>query len=267
MIDLLKIILLGIIQGITEFLPISSTGHLIVATQILDYQVLGATFEIFIQLGSVIAVVFYYAHDLVAQAKAIPKDSRVRNFWLYLGLAFIPAGAVGLFFGDWLEATLFNPQVVATSLIVGGFIFLVIERLPLTEMKTEDLLAVSFKQSMGVGLCQTLALIPGVSRSGASIVGGLLVGMNRQTATRFSFYLAIPTLGMATIYSLTKSFATLSGSDFFALGLGALTAGITSWLVLGWLLRYISAHNFTVFGWYRIAAGLTILSLTLIGFL
>jgi undecaprenyl-diphosphatase len=263
--ELWKVIVLGIVEGITEFLPISSTGHLIVASWLLDFQAGGEIFEIFIQLGAVVAVLAYFSRDLLDQVRRVPSDKGVQRLWLSIIIAFIPAAALGFLFNDWIDSVLFNPRVVALSLIVGGVVFLVIERGKPDEKPatTTELTAVTPKQALWIGLAQILALIPGMSRSGTSIIGGMLAGLNRQVATQFSFYLAIPTLGIATLYSLFKARDTLSDQALTYLVIGAVVAGIVAWLSIAWLLRYISRNNFVAFGYYRIIAGIIILLLSL----
>ncbi len=263
MADLIKVIILGIVEGLTEFLPISSTGHLIVAAALLNFgATMGGTFEIFIQVGAVVAVIVYYRAELLKQVAAVPKDANVRRFWLVVIIAFIPAALIGFLFIDEIKAVLFNPTVVAISLIVGGIIFLVIERLGIAQKATtHELTSISPRQAAIVGIAQITALIPGVSRSGASIVGGMLAGLNRSTATQFSFYLAIPTLGIATFYDLLKSLDQLQSNDLVFLLIGAVVSGIVAWFSIGWLLRYVSRNSFAIFGYYRILAGIVILLL------
>lgn len=267
MLELLQVVVLGIIEGITEFLPISSTGHLIVATALMNFQAGGATFEIFIQLGAVVAVIGYFAKDLFSQVQRVPSDKDVQRLWLGIIIAFIPAAVIGFLISDWMDEVLFKPEVVAISLIVGGVIFLLIERRKVDEQAvvTTELTAITLKQALLVGLAQTIALIPGVSRSGASIIGGMLAGLNREVATKFSFYLAIPTLGIATIYSLVKSLDELSSNDLALLMLGAVVSGIVAWVAIAWLLRFVARNNFVVFGYYRIIAGIIILVLAALG--
>lgn len=259
--DFLKVIILGIVEGLTEFLPISSTGHLIVAASLLNFgQSLGGTFEIFIQLGAVVAVILYYRNDLLQQVRTVGSDAGVRQFWLAVAIAFIPAAAIGVLFSDKIKEVLFNPTVVAISLIVGGVVFLIIERRNApAQAQTTEINRITWQQALGIGVAQTLALIPGVSRSGASIVGGMLTGLDRSTATRFSFFLAIPTLGIATVYDLVKNLAQIQSGDLFNLILGAIVSGIMAWFSIGWLLRYVSRNSFAVFGYYRIIAGVVIL--------
>lgn len=261
--ELLKVILLGIVEGMTEFLPISSTGHLIVASALLQFQsALGGTFEIFIQFGAVVAVVLYYRAELLKQVQTATSDAGVRHFWLAVIIAFIPAAVIGVLFGDKIKELLFNPTVVAISLIVGGIVFLVVERTGVAaRASTNDIQRITPLQALGIGVAQTIALIPGVSRSGASIVGGMLTGLDRETATRFSFFLAIPTLGIATLYDLVKNLKSVQGNDLVNLLLGAVVSGIVAWISIGWLLRFVSRNSFVSFGVYRIVAGVVILLL------
>lgn len=261
--DWLKVVILGIVEGITEFLPISSTGHLIVATALLDFGgSLRSTFEIFIQFGAVVAVILFYRVELWSQMRRVPSDRQVQRFWLAIAVAFVPAGAIGFLLSDRIDELLFNPTVVAIALIVGGIVFLLVERQDRTRSATTaEMTAISLRQALLIGVAQTVALIPGVSRSGASIIGGMLAGLNRETATRFSFFLAIPTLGIATLYQLFKNLGRIQGSDLFYLLLGAGVSAVVAWLSIDWLLRYVSRNSFVAFGFYRILAGLLILAL------
>lgn len=262
----LKVIILGIVEGITEFLPISSTGHLIVTAALLDFQnSLGGTFEIFIQLGAVLAVMVYYWRDLFRQARALPTQRQTQQFWLNILIAAVPAALIGFLLRDWIKAVLFTPAVVAVSLIVGGILFLIIERRPAQAVTTADAEQINLRQAVLIGLAQVTALIPGVSRSGASIIGGMQAGLNRQAATQFSFFLALPTLGGATVFELITSLDEISPDQLAALLLGMVVSGIVAWLSIGWLLRYISRNTFTAFGYYRIIAGAVILLLVAAG--
>lgn len=261
--DWLKVIILGVVEGITEFLPISSTGHLIVAAALLDFgSALGGTFEIFIQFGAVVAVVLFYRAELWQQARSVTTDAGVRRLWLAIAIAFVPAAAVGLVFGDEIKRALFNPTVVAVALIVGGVIFLLVERSGIaSRARTQEITAITPARALLIGVAQVTALIPGVSRAGASIIGGMLIGLDRSAATRFSFFLAIPTLGVATLYDLIANLDNVQGDDLFNLLLGALVSGIVAWLAIGWLLRFVSRNSFVSFGYYRILAGIVILLL------
>jgi undecaprenyl-diphosphatase len=270
-----KVIILGIVQGISEWLPISSTGHLLLTARLLDYQgSIGGTFEIFIQFGTVLSVIVFYFSDLLSQARAVAglgdtspaQQAQARRFWLAIILAFIPAALIGLLARDFVKTVLFDsPTTIASALIIGGVIFLLIERFPPKAASTDAVEQISFGQALGVGLAQCLALVPGVSRSGASIVGGLFAGLDRRSATAFSFYLSIPTLGAATLVDLIGSYDQIGPGDWGRLLLGAAVAMIVGYLTIGWLLRYISRNNFVAFGIYRIIAGIGILALVALG--
>ncbi len=261
--DWLKVILLGIVEGVTEFLPISSTGHLIVAAAMLDFGgAVEGTFEIFIQIGAVVAVMFYYRAQLLEQVIRFPSDAAIRRFWLCVAIAFVPSGLIGFLFLKQIEAVLFNPTTVALALIVGGIIFLIMERPGvMPPPRTREALAITPAQALFIGLAQITALVPGVSRSGSSIIGGMLAGLDRAAATQFSFFLAIPTLGIATVYKLLTSLDQIQPSDLFNLILGAVVAGMVAWASIAWLLRYVARNNFVMFGYYRILAGVIILLL------
>lgn len=257
-----KVVALGLVEGVTEFLPISSTGHLLVAAQLLHFEhSLGGTFEIFIQLGAVVAVVGYYLRDLLRQARDVTHSPATRRFWLSILIAFLPAAVIGLALHKWIKAALFTPQVIATTLIAGGLIFLAVELLPRRRVTTTDEERATWPQALAIGVAQTLALVPGVSRSGAAIVGGMLGGLDRRAATAFSFYLAIPTLGAATIVDLLTSLSDVHTADLGRLFLGAVVSLIVAWLSIGWLLRYVARNTFVAFGIYRILAGLVIFAL------
>jgi undecaprenyl-diphosphatase len=262
-----EVVTLGVVEGLTEFLPISSTAHLLIAADLLRFpSSIGGTFEIFIQLGAILAVILYYARDLAAQARAVPASPLARRFWLGILIAFIPAAIVGLALRKWIKAVLFaSPQIIAASLIVGGIVLIAVELLPRRPATTTDVERVSFGQALAIGVAQIFALIPGVSRSAASIVGGMLAGLDRSTATTFSFYLAIPTLGAATVVDLLGSLGQLSAGDLTRLAVGTLVAFAVAWLSIGWLLRYVAHHSFVAFGIYRIAAGLAVLALLAAG--
>jgi undecaprenyl-diphosphatase len=253
------------VEGLTEFLPISSTGHLIITTWLLDFQIGDeGTVEIFIQLGAVVAVLVYFARDIRGQIGAVRHDRRVQRFWLNIVIASVPAAILGFLFSDAIKELFFNPLVIALALIFGGVVFLVIDRpgrIAAAGGDDEALMEVTPRQALAVGMVQVLALIPGMSRSGSSIIGGLLAGMNRRTATAFSFYLALPILGGATLYELLRSYDRLSTDELALLIGGAIVSGIVAWATIRWLLAYVSTHTFVVFGIYRIAAGALILLL------
>jgi undecaprenyl-diphosphatase len=255
----LKAMLLGIVEGITEFLPISSTGHLIVASSLVDFpQASRATFEIFIQVGAILAVVWLYFGALLALVRRAPTDPQAAGLLGKVALAFLPAAGVGFLFHRAIEVYLFRNAVVAWSLIVGGVIIIAIERRPWSPRVTR-IEASSWKQAFWVGLAQVLSLIPGVSRAGATIIGGLVVGMDRPVATQFSFYLSIPTLATASLYSLFTARHELVAGDALPLAAGFVTSFISALVVVRVFIAFVRTHDFTGFGYYRIAAGLLIL--------
>ncbi|MEO1441559.1 MAG: undecaprenyl-diphosphate phosphatase, partial [Chloroflexota bacterium] len=241
--------------------PVSSTGHLIIVGELVGLSSeLENTFEIVIQFGAVLAVIGFYWADLVSQLRGLRQEPDVRRLWLGIGIAFVPAAVVGLLLRDYITEYLFHPVPVGIALIAGGIVFLFMEWTGLADRTDDDisLEGITLRQALAVGLFQTLALVPGVSRSGASIVGGLVAGMNRTVATQFSFYLAIPTLGLATLYELLTSMGQLSSAGLVNIFIGAVVSGVVAWLSIGWLLRYVAQHTFVLFGYYRIVIGLII---------
>lgn len=259
----LKVIILGIVEGITEFLPISSTGHLLLTSALLDFQNShNGTFEIFIQIGAVIAVLFYYRRDLFQQLRTLPTNRDTQRFWLAVLIGCMPAAVIGYLLRGWITEELYKQlPVIAVALIVGGVVFLLIERRPRPEPEApaSDITQISLRQAVIVGITQMTALIPGVSRSGASIIGGMQAGLSRQAATQFSFYLAIPTLVGATAIKLLDILDNITPTEVALLLLGTAVSAVVAWLSIGWLLRYISRNTFVVFGWYRIIIGIVIL--------
>ena len=261
--DILSVVILALIEGVTELLPVSSTGHLIVGKSLLGFDALGTVFEIVIQIGAVCAVILYYRQTLRAQLSQLHRDADTRRFWLLVAVACLPAASLGLLFEARIEAHLFTPQIVALALVAGGIALLLLERLlphkTASDMGKLRYDALTLRQALIVGAIQALALVPGVSRSGSSIAGGLLAGMSRRAATEFSFFLAIPLLGGATLYKFVKSLPLLGGPELALLLLGAALSALFAWLAIDWLLRYISRHSFVIFGVYRIVAGALIL--------
>lgn len=261
--DIAKVVLLSLIEGLTEFVPVSSTGHLIVGKALMGFDAMGPVFEIFIQLGAVVAVMVYYRRILIAHARTLPSAPGVRRFWLKIALACSPAAAIGFAFEEQIESHLFSPDAIAFSLIAGGLVFLLLERIPRFGVTADEAprarTDVTWRQAVVVGLIQTLALIPGVSRSGSSIIGAMLAGMSRSAATEFSFFLAIPLLGGTTVYKLLSSLDALTRVQMALLGLGAALSAVFAWMAIDWLLRFVRRRSFLVFGYYRIVAGLLIL--------
>ncbi|WP_332876660.1 undecaprenyl-diphosphate phosphatase [Massilia sp. S19_KUP03_FR1] len=260
----LKAIIMGLVEGFTEFLPISSTGHLIVAGSLLNFTGEKVkTFEIAIQAGAMLAVMWEFRARISAVLGGMFNDRRQQKFLLNVVVAFLPAAILGLMFSKMIKAKLFAPAPVAIAFIVGGLFILWAEKrhkmLP-GESRIASVDDMSVLDALKVGCCQAFALIPGTSRSGATIIGGMLFGLSRTAATEFSFFLAIPTLLGATVYSLYKDRALLSMADLPLFGIGGIAAFVSAFLCVRWLLRYISSHDFTIFAWYRIVFGLFILT-------
>ena len=260
---LIKAAIMGIVEGLTEFLPISSTGHLILAGSLLEFTDAKAkVFDIAIQTGAIFAVILVYWQKLRDTVVALPSQRQAQLFALNVAIAFTPAVVLGLVFGKAIKAHLFTPTVVASTFIIGGFIILWAEARQAkaeTAPRILDADDMTWKDALKVGLVQCFAMIPGTSRSGATIIGGMLMGLSRKAATDFSFYLAIPTLIGAGAYSLYKERALLSWADAPMFGVGLLFAFASAWLCIRWLLRYIASHSFVGFAYYRIAFGILIL--------
>lgn len=262
--EILQAILLGIIEGLTEFLPISSTGHLILAEEYLNFKDTAKVFTIVIQLGAILAVVWYYRRDLAQKiAGLFKKSTDAYGFFRNLIIASIPAAIAGFFLEKHFDEYA-TPEVIALALIIGAFILLIVDnKAPKPSGKDKIRLdKMTAKQSLGVGIAQCFALVPGVSRSGASIVGGLLGGMNRVSATAFSFYLGIPILGGAGMYKLLKDggdLSTVSGGGLSIIA-GAVASFIVAIIAVSWLLKYVSTHSFRIFVYYRIILGVIVLA-------
>jgi undecaprenyl-diphosphatase len=253
-----KAVVMGIVEGLTEFLPISSTGHLILTGAAIDYPEAGrVTLEIFIQLGAILAVLWHYAHDLRALVARAPHDPTARDLVLKVFAAFVPAAVFGLLFHHAIEERLFSPAVVATTLVLGGLVILVIERRP-RRPRTTTLEGVTWREAVLVGLAQVLSLVPGVSRAGATIIGGVVFGLSRPVSTQFSFYLALPTVGAASIYALLKGLHALSAADVVPLTVGFVAAFASALVVIRAFLAWVRTHDFRAFGWYRIALGIVV---------
>lgn len=261
---LVKAAIMGIVEGLTEFLPISSTGHLILAGALLGFDDEKAkVFDIAIQTGAIFAVILVYWQKIRETVVALPTDKHARQFALNVLIAFLPAVVLGLLFGKAIKANLFTPVVVASTFIIGGFVILWAEKRQKDNPAAaliNSVEAMTWLDALKVGLVQTLAMVPGTSRSGATIIGGMLLGLSRKAATDFSFFLAMPTLIGAGVYSLYKERALLSMADVPMFAVGLLFSFISAWLCIRWLLRYISSHSFVPFAWYRIAFGLVVLA-------
>ncbi|MFW5440567.1 MAG: undecaprenyl-diphosphate phosphatase [Methylophilaceae bacterium] len=252
---ILKTIIMGIVEGATEFLPISSTGHLIIVGDLLEFLSKGKrdVFEIVIQLGAILAVVWQYRQKFTHVATNL-NESKSQQFVINLFIAFLPLAIIGLAFHHQIKELLFNPKSVAIALIVGGFIILWIEKkLPKVTITNVD--DMNWKHALKVGFAQAIALIPGASRAGSTIIGGMLFGLSRTVATEFSFFLAVPVMFAATAYDLYKSRDLLAADDLMIIFIGFVTAFIAALVVIKVLIRYVQNHDFTVFAWYRIVFG------------
>jgi len=258
---ILKALVLGIVEGVTEFLPVSSTGHLILASAVVDYpEAARATFEIFIQLGAILAVVWHFRQHLMQLVMQASSRASSRDLIGKVLLAFVPAAIVGFLFHHGIEEHLFSPLVVATTLIVGGVIIIAVERRA-WRFSVHAIEQTGWGQSLAVGMAQILSLIPGVSRAGATIIGGMFAGLDRPAATQFSFYLSIPTMFAASLYSLFKARHDLHAGDALPLAVGFVAAFVSALLVVRAFISFVQRNRFTAFGYYRIAVGLLVLAL------
>ena len=257
---LLKALILGVVEGLTEFLPISSTGHLIIASQLLDFHdEKGKVFEIAIQTGAMLAVVWEYRARFAHALLGARSDPAARRFLFNLAVAFMPAALLGLAFGGLIKKHLFHAVPVAIAFIVGGLVILWVERRRDRKATVENVDDMTWKDALKVGIAQSFALIPGTSRSGATIIGGMLFGLSRRAATEFSFFLAVPTLILAGAYDLYKHRGLMSVADVPVFGVGLIAAFVSAFLCVRWLIRFIATHDFTVFAWYRLVFGAIVL--------
>lgn len=272
---LLKAAVMGVVEGLTEFLPISSTGHLILAGSLMGFEGESVkVFDIAIQTGAIFAVILVYWHKISSTVRQLPTERQAQRFALNVAIAFLPAAVMGVLFGKAIKAHLFTPTVVATTFIVGGLIILWVERMQSRRLAAADVTPLGSPASVDdvspglafkLGLLQCLAMVPGTSRSGATIIGGMVLGLPRRVATDFSFYLAIPTLMGAGAYSVYKERALLTMADAPMFAVGLVFSFISAWLCIKWLLRYVATHSFVVFAWYRIAFGVVVLLTSAMG--
>ena len=268
---LLKATVMGVVEGLTEFLPISSTGHLILAGSLLQFG--GGTltpekvkaFEISIQTGAILAIVIVYWQRLIGKLAAMGHDPDARRFVLNVLIGFLPAVVIGLAFGKKVQAALFSPIVVASTFILGGLIILWAERRTQPPVRVREVEDMGWQDALKIGLVQCLAFVPGTSRSGSTIIGGMLFGLSRKAATEYTFFLAIPTLIGAGAYSLLKVRHSLGAADLPLFAVGFLFSFLAAWVCVRWLLRFVSTHSFEAFAWYRIAFGLLVLATWLTG--
>jgi undecaprenyl-diphosphatase len=257
--DYLKALIMGTVEGITEFLPISSTGHLIITGDLLNFTgPLADTFEIAVQSGAILAACWLYRGKFFGAIARLSAQPLTQNLLFHLLLAFLPAACIGLAFHHDIMTRLFNTHTVGWALVIGGVVMLVMERLPLT-VRVHDVDTLRWQEALKIGCVQVLALIPGTSRAAATIIGGLYFGLSRQAATEFSFLLGIPTLLAATGYQLYDKLSLFSVVETERLIVGLFAAFVSALLAIRGLLRYISRHNFTVFAWYRIVFGAVVL--------
>ena len=254
-------LVLGLVEGLTEFLPISSTGHLVLASALLgQVDDKGKVFDVVIQSGAVLAIVLEYRERFAATVRGLWRPGPERAFAVNVAIAFVPLAALGLLFGKALKAALFNATSIAAAFIVGALVILWVERrAPDRAPRITDVDAMTPLDALKMGLAQAFALVPGMSRSGSTIIGGMLFGFSREAATRFSFFLAVPTLLIAGAYDLLKHRDLLTAADLGPWAVGLVTAFATAWLCVRWLLRYVSTHTFTPFAYYRLAFGAMIL--------
>jgi undecaprenyl-diphosphatase len=257
---ILKAAILGIVEGLTEFLPVSSTGHLILVGDLLNFNdERGKVFEIVIQFAAILAVCWEYRAKLGSVVSGLmQKQQAAQRFTANLFIAFLPAAILGFLFASKIKQHLFAPVPVALAFIIGGLIILWAEKRQHT-VTIENVDEMRWQDALKIGLAQSLALIPGTSRSGATIIGGLLFGLSRKAATEFSFFLAIPTLTAATLYEVVKYRSLFHAGDWALFAVGGITSFVSAFMCVRWLLRYISRHDFTVFAWYRIVFGLVVL--------
>ena len=256
---------MGVVEGLTEFLPVSSTGHLILAGSLLNFHGQGLTpeidkaFKISIQSGAILAIVLVYWQRLSNVVKGLGADRDAQRFAINVLVGFLPAVVIGLAFGQKVQNALFTPLVVASTFILGGFIILWAERRKGVVVRVAEVEDMSVMDALKIGLVQCLAFVPGTSRSGSTIIGGMLFGLSRKAATEYTFFLAIPTLFGAGAYSLLKVRHSLTVADAPLFAVGFLFSFLAAWVCVRWLLRYVSTHSFVAFAWYRIAFGLLIL--------
>ena len=254
-----KAAVLGIVEGLTEFLPVSSTGHLILAGDLLGFNGEKAkVFELVIQTGAMLAIVWEFRMRFWRMLAGLAADRAAQRFALNLLVAFLPAAVLGLAFGRLIKSQLFHAVPVALAFVVGGFIILWVEKRPRRAI-VESVDDMTWRDALKVGIAQAFALIPGTSRSGATIIGGMLFGLSRRAATEFSFFLAVPTLVAAGAYDFWKNRALFDSSDLGMFAVGSVVAFLSALACVRWLIRYVASHDFTPFAWYRIAFGLAVL--------
>ena len=252
---IVEALLLGLLEGLTEFIPVSSTGHILLAGHFLGFHSTGKAFEILIQLGAILAILSVYFHRLWKMLLDLPHDRLTRHFVLGILIAFLPAAVIGALAHDFIKTVLFeSPRLICIMLIIGGLVLLAVDRMKL-EQRYRDVERFPTRLYLEIGLFQCLSLIPGTSRSGATIVGALLLGVEKRAAAEFSFFLAMPTMVGAFAFDLFKNRHVLTGDDFFIIAVGFAAAFITALVVVRSLLGYVSRHGYSLFGWWRLVVG------------
>ena len=254
MMHLFEALLLGFVEGLTEFLPVSSTGHLLLLGHFLGFQSSGKTFEVLVQLGAILAILIVYFGRLWAIARALPSDPDARRFVLGVLIAFLPAAVIGAVLHGFIKGVLFNPWIVCATLIAGGLVLLIVDDLPLRP-RYKDATRFPLPMYAKIGFLQCLAMVPGVSRSGATIVGAMLLGAEKRAAAEFSFFLAMPTMAGAFAYDLLKNYRILTADDVAAIAIGFAAAFASALLVVRTLLDYVGRHGYAPFAWWRIVVG------------
>jgi undecaprenyl-diphosphatase len=250
-----QVILLGLIEGLTEFIPVSSTGHLLLVGHFLGFDSPGRAFEVLIQLGAILAILSVYMAKLLQLLVDLPRDARTRRFVLAVLAAFLPAAVIGAVAHKFIKTVLFeSPWLICSTLVIGGIVLLAVDKTRL-QPRYHDAMDLPIATAFAIGLCQCLAMVPGVSRSGSSIVGGLLLGASKRAATEFSFFLAMPTMAGAFAYDLFKNYAELGVADIKSIALGFVVAFVAGVLVVRYLLDFVSRHGFAPFAWWRIIVG------------
>ncbi len=249
-----QVVILGLIEGATEFIPVSSTGHILLAGHFLGFHSPGKTFEVLIQLGAILAILSVYAAKLVRLILDLPSDPRTRRFALGVIVAFLPAAVIGAIMHGAIKFLFEVPIVISIALILGGFVLLLVDRLDLKPVY-RDVMDYPLKTSLAIGVCQCAAMIPGVSRSGSTIVGAMLLGADKRSAAEFSFFLAMPTMAGAFAYDLYKNWRGLDTSDVTMIALGFAVSFVSALFVVRFLLDYVSRHGFALFAWWRIIVG------------
>jgi undecaprenyl-diphosphatase len=252
--EALKALVLGGVEGLTEFLPVSSTGHLLLVGHFLGFESKGKTFEVLIQLGAILAILLVYAHKIVSIVMGLGHDPKARRFVAAVLIAFLPAMIIGAFAYPVIKAVLFNPLIVCTMLIAGGLVLLAVDDLA-PKPTFDDAMDMPLRAALGIGFCQCLAMIPGVSRSGATIVSAMFFGASKRAAAEFSFFLAMPTMAGAFAYDLYKNYKVLEFNDVALIVIGFAAAFVAGLIVVRGFLQFVSKHGFAFFAWWRIIVG------------